>query len=614
MRFKNIKRWVISEDTEGLLFFAQRLDELLWDYTLDSYKPASLNAPSLCKEALALIRDIEKELIDETNLKHVLEELKWSISCDAVAKNLLDQGVSEYISNVSDTDFKLSELKRKLEVLGRSLEPYRYLHESFDLLMAAVKSSKKKAIDAVLKNTVTALVNMGVSKRFLYETTQEYFFAPDGAEITGLDSLEVFLKDIYPHSHNFDVYFVVSDLIETARDSVQAFGMKLLNELPEEIAQVAKNNEFVKPPGYVYVEVGSLRGFDIFSVQERAAAKLDQLSDLFTLFHHREKISWQPKVIVSQCCKDVPVAVTLTKGAMDKPFDMPAEKASKELNRLIRNIGLHGASFDRFNRVADLHGISVASDIVENQLVSLWTSLETLIPVSMKGAKVANVVESMMPFLLKTYIKRLISRLGHDLIIWRRWTTKKILNKVEGGSGSSISQRLLALLCVPGNEALRKELYVELGDFHLLRFRLFSLSEMLASPEKIQKALDSHEQKLRWQIRRIYRTRNLIVHSGSKPSYIHGLVENGHDYLDLILFEVMKLACGAYRVSTLEQAFDLAAIKYKKFKDTLSVTKVFDGENCQFLSDDENMLSDYMSESWRSSAAPSSVVSLAEKT
>lgn len=613
MRFKNIKRWRISEHTEGLLFFAQRLDELLWDYTLDSYKPASLNAPSLCKEAIALILDIENELIDKANLKHVLEELEWSIQNDHIAKKLLDLSFDSYIPNTDDPDVKLSDLKRKLEIVERSLEPYRYLHECFDCLMVAVKSFKKKTIDSVLRNTVTALINMGVSKRFLYETTQDYFFAPDGPDIVGYENLEVYLKKIYPKSHNFEVYFVVSDLIDTVKDSLQAFSMKLLSELPDEISETARNNGIEKIAGYRYVAVGNLRGFDIFSVQERATAKLDQLSDLFTLFHHRKKISWLPKVVVSQCCREYPVAVTLTKGAMDKPFDMPAEKASKELNRLIRNIGLHGSSFDRFNRVADLHGISVSSDIVENQLVNLWTALETLIPVSMKGAKIANVVDSMIPFLQLTYIKNLISRLGHDLIIWRRWTTKRILNKVEGGNGSSITQKLLALLCIADNETIRKEFYTELEDFHLLRFRLFTLAEMLASPEKIKKALDIHEKKLKWQIRRIYRTRNLIVHSGFKPTYIHGLVENGHEYLDQILFEIMKFTCGDYRTASLEQAFDLASIKLERFKATLEQTATFSADNCQFLSDDENVLTDFVRKSWRSSPIETTVIPISRK-
>lgn len=610
MRFKSIKRWTISPKTDGLLFFAQRLDELLWDYTLDSYKPATLNAPTLCTEALTLIKDIENKLIDSNNLKHVLEELIWSIQNDSIAKSLLDLEIDSYLPCIDDENYNLAELKRKLEVLGKSLTPYRYLHSCFDILMEAVKKPEKKIIDATLRNTVTTLINIGISKKFLYEKTQAFFFASEGREISSHLDLEVFLKSIHPHSHKFEVYFLVSDLINQVKDSITSFGMALLDTLPNEIMEIAVKNGLDKKTGYSYVILNDLRGFDVYSIQARATSRLEQLSDLFTLFHHREKISWQPIAIISQCCLDTPVAVTVAKGAMDKPYDMPAHKASKDLNLLIRSIGLNGASFNRFNRVADLHGLCVSTDVVENQLVNLWTSLETLIPHRMNQAKISNVVDSMMPFLLTTYIKRLVNRLAHDLVTWRRWTTKKILNKVDTDSSSSITEKLLALLCVPSNKELLTELYTELGDFHLLRFRLHSLSELLASPKKIEKALEVHEKKVRWQIRRIYRTRNLIVHAASKPSYIHGLVENGHDYLDLILFEVMKFACGDYRANTLEQAFDLASIKYKKFKKQLNDTNTFDAKNCQFLSDHKNVLVDYKREPWRTEPNNDTVVHL----
>lgn len=610
MRFKNISRWKISNETDGLLFFAQRMDELLWDYTLDSYKPAALNAPALCREALALISDIESELIDRNNLQYVLEELAWSIKADPVAKNLLDLPVDKYIVSNIDSSVKISDIRRKIEVLERSLEPYRYLYGCFDFLMASVRGLKKKDISTVSRNMVTTLVNMGVSKRFLHEKTNEYFFHPEGEVLTSHKDLEAFLRKISPVSHSFDVYFIVSDLIGSVSESMRAFGMEIIDELPEEIKALAARVNFVKQKGFSYVVISDLQGFDVFSMQERAAAKIDQLSDLFTLFHHREKISWMPNVIVSQCCQDIPVFVALTKGAMDKPFDMPAEKASKEFNRLIRNINFSGASFERFNRVADLHGICVSSDIVENQLVNLWTSLETLIPVRIKGATIINVVDSMLPFLLTAYIKRLVSRLGHDLITWRRWTTKRILNKVDGESAASISQKLLALLCVDSNDALRKELYAELGDFQLLRFRVFSLVQMLSTPESVRKALDEHERKLRWQIRRIYRTRNLIVHSGSKPPYINGLVENGHDYLDLMLFEIMKLTCGNYRASTLEQAFEISATRYERFKIQLAAVDGFDSKNCQFLCDDDNVLSDFVREPWKPSKSAGNVIDI----
>lgn len=598
MIFRSIKRWKICPETEGLLFLAQRLDELLWDFTLDSYKPASLNAPYLCKEALSLIADIESELIDEANLKHVLEELTWSIQNDPVAKELLDLEINSYLP-ASYENLILPDLKRKLDVLERSLTPYRYLHKCFDTLMRVVQTNKKKEIDSLLKNIITTLINIGISKKSLHEKTHSYFFSSDGPTIDSHTRLGDFLKDIYPQPNVFDVYFLTSDLIRQIEDSIKSFKVNILDELPQEILQLATKNDLLKQPEQCYIVIRDVKSPDMYSAQEAATTRLDKLSDLFTLFHHRKRIAYHPTAIVSQPSKDTAVAIKITKGAMDKPFDMPAEKASKDLNRLIRSIGLDGSSFERFNRVADLHGVCVATDIVENQLVNLWTALETLIPTRMKGAKIANVVEAMTPFLMTTYFNRIIGRLGHDLITWNRWQSKKILNKIPNTSGFSITQKILALLCVPGNKALRDELYAALGDFHLLRFRIFSIAATLGTPESAKKALDRHEKVVKWQIRRIYRTRNLIVHSGAKPTYIHGLVENGHDYLDILLLEIMKLACGDYRTSTLEQAFDLATIKYEKFKNQLQ-TPEFDAFNCQFLGSNKNALSDIIRKPWSS--------------
>lgn len=610
MRFKNIKRWSLGAETVGLLFFAQRLDELLWDYTLDSYKPATLNAPTLCREALTLIADIENNLIDETNLNHVLEELIWSIQNDPVAKSLLDLEVASYFPSIDAEKLNKPELKRKLEVLAKSLTPYRYLFCCFDKLMQSVQNAEKKSIDSTLRNTVTTLVNIGISKKYLFEKTQEFFFSHEGPQITSHHCLEDFLKIIQPKSHTFDVYFLASSLISQVKDSISSFSMKLLETLPDDVATVATKNNLVKTDDYVYVVVNDLNGFDVYSIQAAATSRLEQLSDLFTLFHHREKITFHSKLIISQCCLEVPVCVSTAKGAMDKPYDMPANKASKDLNLLIRSIGLNGASFKKFNRVADLHGLCVETDVVENQLVNLWTCLETLVPHRTNQAKIASVVDAMIPFLSLNYIKQLVSRLAHDLITWRRWTVKKILNRVETEGNSSITEKLIALLCVPANESLREELYRELGDFQLLRFRAYTLSKLLGNPQKILSALDSHERKVRWQIRRIYRTRNQIVHAASKPSYIHGLVENGHQYLDLILFEVMKYACGDYRINTLEQAFDLAAIKYEKFKMKLDTINAFDALNCQFLSDHKSVLADYKRESWRSTPKVDNLASI----
>ncbi len=590
-------RWKLAPELDGLLFLAQRLDELLWDFTLDTHKPMSLNAPFLCREALAVISNIENELIEPANLKPVLEELIWSVQHDPVAKSLLDLPIERYVT-VAD-EAKLSDRRVRLSALSNTLGPFRYLHRCFDQLSVQVRKVEKKKIDSTVRSMVTTLINMGVSKRSLFARTNAFFFAHGGPAIDSVDQIDEFLKSLYPYAHDCTVYFVVSDLVKTVQESLGAFGIKILEKLPSDVADLqSATPDFVAGEGECYVGVGPVQSLDVYSAQETAAQRLDRLSDLFTLFYHQRKITWRETALVSQCCLDKPVVTTLTKGAMEKPFDLRPEKASKELNRLLRNFAISGPSRDRFNRVADLHGICVSTDIVDNQLVTLWTSLETLIPSRTGGSKITNVLEGMIPFLMQAYVRRLVQRFTHDLITWKPWLAKRILNKVPGITEPHTIHRALALLAVKDNGPLRSELYAELKDFHLLRFRAFQLAEILGSPSSLKAALEVHESRVRWQIRRIYRTRNLLVHSGRRPTYIHTLVENAHDYLDQIVFEVMKLSCGDYRASTLDQVFELAKVRYGRLVSDLSNVKEFNAENCAFLCEDLDTLGDFENESW----------------
>jgi ferritin-like metal-binding protein YciE len=149
---------------------------------------------------------------------------------------------------------------------------------------------------------------------------------------------------------------------------------------------------------------------------------------------------------------------------------------------------------------------------------------------------------------------------------------------------TSLLGKSLRLLCLAENGALRDHLYDSLRDFHLLRYRAFRLSEMLSNRRKLRELIALHEKKVAWQIRRIYRTRNLIVHSGRvPPPYIDTLVENGHDYLDSIVFEVMRISCGPYSATSIEQVFEIAKIRYKDFARKLADEGPLTSSNCEFL-------------------------------
>lgn len=582
MRFRNLARWAEDDALDGLKFFAQRLDELLFDYTLDSYKPSALNASFLTKEALNLISDIENGNIDYQALSHVLDELIWAVQNDKVAKSLLDTDI-EYYTAIAD-ESGLSALKLRLEVLDRTLNPPRYIKAVFNALEEKIATVEKKEIDALARTLVTSLVNSRLSKQHLYNTVLQSFFH-EGPQISDLSGLRPFLDSLVPKAHRFDVLLLTSKNIQSVSTSIDAFKLKIPQELPEKLLKVSQQNKFEPNEDETYVLASGIKAYDMYSARQEAIRNLDNLSDLLSLFQHRSRIAWRQEAVVAQnCCSDDVRWISPPKGPMDKASDLRPEKAAKELNALLKSFSAKGMSFRKFNRVADIHGICINHNIVENQLVNLWTALETLAPSHSGGSKISNVTAAALPFLLHTYVDRLVQQLAYDLLNWDKWRVKKLLNKVPCDPKTSLKGKCLRLLCSNENEALRNLLYEQLKDFHLLRHRVFQTSEKLSDRRKIQKLIADHEKKVIWQIRRIYRTRNLIVHSGEvPPPYIDTLVENGHDYLDLIVFEVMKISCGDYSATSLEQVFEIGKIRYQAFARELAETTPLSSANCDFL-------------------------------
>ena len=53
--------------------------------------------------------------------------------------------------------------------------------------------------------------------------------------------------------------------------------------------------------------------------------------------------------------------------------------------------------------------------------------------------------------------------------------------------------------------------------------------------QELKKLLVNHRKRLEWQIMRIYRNRNMIVHDGSHFPYIELVVQNLHFYVDNLI-------------------------------------------------------------------------------
>lgn len=71
-----------------------------------------------------------------------------------------------------------------------------------------------------------------------------------------------------------------------------------------------------------------------------------------------------------------------------------------------------------------------------------------------------------------------------------------------------------------------------------------------------------HQKKLSWHIRRLYRTRNLIVHDSGTMYDIETLVENCHSYVDEFLKQILRLIQKDNSITTIEQGSSYIDLTY----------------------------------------------------
>ncbi|MCZ7839825.1 hypothetical protein LRB91_13505, partial [Leclercia adecarboxylata] len=170
----------------------------------------------------------------------------------------------------------------------------------------------------------------------------------------------------------------------------------------------------------------------------------------------------------------------------------------------------------------------------------------------------------------------LLNKLIADIMNWNR---RAGTNAVKTISGTDLYIKFIKLFALEENKSALDNLKENTRDFHLLRDRICFFEELFKSPKNIINGLNTHGQRVSQQIRRIYRARNLIVHTGNLPSYTSILIENLHDYLDVIVGTLIELNVSQRRISSISQGFKITEIKYSSYLRKL------EAKNLQFQED-----------------------------
>lgn len=570
MLFRKLTKWDDAAKIPALLFVVQLIEEMLFEYSLDTYKASVMHTGLLCQEALSTISDVEAGNIKTPNVAHVAAELASNFERDPVAQSLVPLPIAAFLPALKNPKTPHKELQIALELLAVQLSPEKYRQRNESLLLKAVCDGAPYALLRRLTRTyITTLTATGLSTRFLVEQTQNTFHYGPG-RITGPESLEEFFKIFSAATNNYSVVFRVDRIFEHVIPAFSDLKIAIKPTLPDDLDHSQFPTSFTPNDQVLFATVSDIGARDPYSARSAAERILNLTATLLTLFHHREHPSWLPECVVFESKAKHYYTIAEPINPMQKCADLLQPVASRRLQEFANSFSLERESFAKFIRSAELHALAVRSNADETQILNLWIALESLVPSESKSDDVSNIehiTKCLIPFLNYGYIERLVNNLVKDLLQWNSDFTRKLFKTIPG---KKFTDRLIRLAALPEFDAPRRRLEDSFKDFHLLRDRFDYFKQMLSSSDSVIAALDAHSQRLEWQIRRIYRTRNIIVHSGVTPRYTKPLIEHTHDYLDTVLSLLVRLASKPKQVHSVAQGFKFVELRYKTYYQALS--------------------------------------------
>ena len=570
MKSFSFDNWSTNESVKPFLFFVQSMEEMLFPYGHDSYRVPTLNFHYLCVEIVSSINKIESGIIDKGNMQPLFNELISVFSNDLVAQKLYgnhfdrlfyhkdDKG--EYSQNISQlkkepgAETSLKEIKKTLyyllddmEIGDKYLKTLQYEIEQL-LQIDSFTAKEAERLIGLSRLLLTELINRGYSQEFVYSQIKETYYSLE--HVISDTSLEI---STFWEMFSFDKnkYCVTLPLKKTDIK-------KLLDHFQN--VKVSVNSEKMFGDSCRWIIEVEIESLDPEIARVEATSLICLFVSLKQCNSHVSKSYHANHAIVKDLTTGKVYNLSSPSALLSRGCTRSEEQTYTRIGEMIQGFSAIG---DKMINAINLHSSAMESRNENNQLLNLWTIVEVLIKFENKNnySKITQISNTLTTVLNASYIKSLVEQLIFDL---QHCCTsfEKILLGVSQGNNDL--EKMVALLVLPEYAENKNALINALPCYPLLQYRIEHYSENFSDRTKIATILSNHRKRIEWQIMRIYRNRNMIVHDGTHFPYIDLIVQNLHFYIDTLMDTINYYAAQKY--TSLENIYTLLSRKEFEYK------------------------------------------------
>jgi hypothetical protein len=187
------------------------------------------------------------------------------------------------------------------------------------------------------------------------------------------------------------------------------------------------------------------------------------------------------------------------------------------------------------------HKLSINAPTDEARLVNLWIALESIMQHG-KGNIIERICTYVPPSISLDYIFQMMRNLPINIRkLWRQANTTSLRAKLKHSNEYILHPAdMLEILLDVENGELIKDFLQFATNYPLLIHRTYHLwKDMFRTPKKLSETIAKHKKNIEWQLVRIYRARNLLMHRGICPPRTRQLIQHLHSYYILTMHSLI---------------------------------------------------------------------------
>jgi len=519
-------------------FFILRWYEIFDEYTFDSWQVRSSNLITILDEILVSCEIVEKIHAHHPNIKSLIDEAKRAVRNDLIIKahfpfvrHYIDDLETIYTKNTKNKeDLDAKALTRSVRVIQGNLQDYRkYLFEDILSVIKNPPSKYKKELYSLTLSLGIELLAVGYSLGEL-RNSLNYLLSDENVDFA--DKFEGFL-DQYSGKHiecTLLFHLSLPKPMDTV-DQLHGHDISFSKERPPEEGWTDEERIFYTKDKQTVIATLKVKAVDMYSAKTECEQRIEALFTALKLYQATKIPAIKHKgTLVKREGKQAKYLETDNSRTRYIRDSKSPISNTNSFSKVLRGLNSDGSA--QLLSSLQYHKLALSATTDEAKLVNLWIGLEALLQ-SGEGSNIKKVISYIPQTNSLDYISQLTKFLPISMKdIWRSKDTSCLRGYLSYSNQYMLHQKdiLLIFLSDPDGEIV-KEFCKLLSEDPLHLFRVERIySEYFVKPKKLYDVIKKHNQNIEWQLTRIYRVRNRIMHQAGQALQLRQLIQHLHSY------------------------------------------------------------------------------------